>query len=218
MPEALADGEAPHPWLRSALVAEIPPALARVMEELGRLPGIGPKTAQRLSFYILRAPRESIDRLATALVEVKARIRFCNECFFIAEGERCAICLSSRRDRAVLCVVEEPLDVLAIERTGEYHGLYHVLHGALSPIDGVGPSELKISELVARLRREPVAEVVLAPDPDMEGEATAAYLAEQLAPLAVRTSRLAHGLPVGGELEYADELTLARAFSGRRAF
>ncbi len=199
-------------------MAEIPPALTRVMEELGRLPGIGPKTAQRLSFYILRAPRESVDRLATALVEVKARIRFCDDCFFIAEGERCTICLSARRDRGVLCVVEEPLDVLAIERTAEYHGLYHVLHGALSPIDGVGPAELKIAELLRRLRREPVSEVILATDPDMEGEATAAYLAEQLAPLGVRTSRLAHGLPVGGELEYADELTLARAFSGRRAF
>jgi recombination protein RecR len=199
-------------------VADVPAALTRVMEELGRLPGIGPKTAQRLSFYILRTPRESVDRLATALVEVKARIRFCDECFFIAEGPRCAICMSSRRDRGVLCVVEEPLDVLAIERTGEYHGLYHVLHGALSPIDGVGPAELKIAELVARLRRDPVSEVILATDPDMEGEATAAYLAEQLAPLGVKITRLAHGLPVGGELEYADELTLARAFSGRRAF
>ena len=199
-------------------MADVPAALTRVMEELGRLPGIGPKTAQRLSFYILRTPRESVDRLASALVEVKARIRFCDECFFIAEGPRCAICLSARRDRAVLCVVEEPLDVLAIERTGEYHGIYHVLHGALSPIDGVGPAELKIAELVARLRREPVSEVILATDPDMEGEATAAYLAEQLAPLQVKISRLAHGLPVGGELEYADELTLARAFSGRRAF
>src|SRR3989440_5342015 len=136
-------------------MAEIPAALARVMEELGRLPGIGPKTAQRLSFYILRTPRESVDRLATALTEVKARIRFCNDCFFIAEGEQCTICLSPRRDRTVLCVVEEPLDVLAIERTGEYHGLYHVLQGALSPIDGVGPDELKISELLWRLRRGP---------------------------------------------------------------
>lgn len=199
-------------------MAEVPAALTRVMEELGRLPGIGPKTAQRLSFYILRAPTESVERLATALVEVKARIRFCTDCFFIAEGPRCAICESARRDRSVLCVVEEPLDVLAIERTGEYHGLYHVLQGALSPIDGIGPAELKIRELLARLRRDPVAEVILATDPDMEGEATAAYLAEQLAPLGVRTSRLAHGLPVGGELEYADELTLARAFSGRRAF
>jgi recombination protein RecR len=199
-------------------VADIPAPLTRVMEELGRLPGIGPKTAQRLSFYILRAPRESVERLAGALVEVKARIRFCDECFFIAEAERCGICLSARRDRSVLCVVEEPLDVLAIERTAEYNGLYHVLHGALSPIDGVGPAELKIRELLARLKREPVAEVILATDPDMEGEATAAYLAEQLLPLGMRTSRLAHGLPVGGELEYADELTLARAFSGRRAF
>lgn len=199
-------------------MAEVPAALTRVMDELGRLPGIGPKTAQRLSFYILRSPRESVERLATALLEVKLRIRFCDECFFIAEGERCAICTSARRDRTVLCVVEEPLDVLAIERTAEYHGLYHVLHGALSPIDGVGPAELKIGQLVARLKRDPVSEVILATDPDMEGEATANYLAQQLAPLGLRTSRLAHGLPVGGELEYADELTLARAFSGRRTF
>jgi len=199
-------------------LAEVPAPLTRVMEELGRLPGIGPKTAQRLSFYILRTPRDSVERLAAALVDVKARIRFCDECFFIAEGERCAICLSSRRDRAILCVVEEPLDVMAIERTGEYNGIYHVLHGALSPIDGIGPGELKIAELVSRLRREPVSEVILACDPDMEGEATAVYLAEQVAPLGIQTSRLAHGLPVGGELEYADELTLARAFSGRRSF
>jgi recombination protein RecR len=198
-------------------VAEIPASLARVMEELGRLPGIGPKTAQRLSFYLLRAPRDSVERLAAALVEVKARIRFCADCYFIAEGERCTICLSPRRDRSLLCVVEEPLDVLAIERTGEYHGLYHVLQGALSPIDGVGPAELRIAELLARLRREPVAEVILATDPDMEG-ATAVYLAQQVLGLGLKTSRLAHGLPVGGELEYADELTLARAFSGRRLF
>jgi recombination protein RecR len=199
-------------------MTEVPGTLTRLMEELGRLPGIGPKTAQRLSFYLLRTPRDSVERLAGALVELKARIRFCEECFFIAEGERCAICLSPRRDRSLLCVVEEPLDVLAIERTGEYHGVYHVLQGAISPIDGIGPGELKIAELVARLRREPVAEVILATDPDVEGEATASYLAEQLAPLGVRTSRLAHGLPVGGELEYTDELTLARAFSGRQVF
>lgn len=199
-------------------MADVPGPLTRLMDELGRLPGIGPKTAQRLSFYLLRAPRDSVERLAEALRELKARIRFCDVCFFIAEGERCSICLSPRRDRSLLCVVEEPLDVLAIERTAEYHGLYHVLHGAISPIDGVGPGDLKIAELVTRLRREPVSEVILATDPDMEGEATAAYLAEQLAPLGARTSRLAHGLPVGGEVEYADELTLARAFAGRRAF
>jgi recombination protein RecR len=199
-------------------MTEVPGALTRLMEELGRLPGIGPKTAQRLSFYLLRTPRDSVERLAGALVELKARIRFCEQCFFIAEGDRCAICLSPRRDRSILCVVEEPLDVLAIERTGEYHGVYHVLQGAISPIDGIGPGELKIAELVARLRREPVAEVILATDPDMEGEATASYLAEQLEPLGVRATRLAHGLPVGGELEYTDELTLARAFAGRQAF
>src|SRR2546427_3919894 len=156
-------------------MAEVPAALARVMEELGRLPGIGPKTAQRLSFYILRTPRESVDRLAAALTEVKARIRFCNDCFFIAEGEQCTICLSPRRDRTVLCVVEEPLDVLAIERTGEYHGLYHVLHGALSPIDGVGPGELKIAELVARLRREAGSGGVLGPDPGLGGGGAGAH-------------------------------------------
>ncbi|TMD13715.1 MAG: recombination protein RecR [Chloroflexi bacterium] len=199
-------------------MAEIPASLARVMEELGRLPGIGPKTAQRLSFYLLRTPRDSVERLAAALIEVKARIRFCADCFFIAEAERCTICLSGRRDRTLLCVVEEPLDVLAIERTGEYHGIYHVLQGALSPIDGIGPNELRVAELLARLRREPVSEVILATDPDMEGEATAAYLAQQVGGLGMKTSRLAHGLPVGGELEYADELTLARAFSGRRLF
>jgi recombination protein RecR len=205
-------------------LAEIPAPLTRVMDELGRLPGIGPKTAQRLSFFILRAPRESVERLASALVEVKARIGFCSECFFISEGDRCSICVSGRRDRNVLCVVEEPLDVLAIERTGEYHGLYHVLQGALSPIDGIGPGELRIAELLQRIRREPVSEVILATDPDMEGEATAVYLAQQLAGLGngsgggVRSSRLAHGLPVGGELEYADELTLAKAFAGRRSF
>jgi recombination protein RecR len=199
-------------------MAELPAALSRVMDELGRLPGIGPKTAQRLTFYLLRAPRDSVERLAGALTELKVRIGFCSECFFIAEGDRCSICLSPRRDRSLLCVVEEPLDVMAIERTGEYHGLYHVLQGALSPIDGIGPAELRIAELLARLRREPVAEVILATDPDVEGEATAGYLVQQLEPLGLRTSRLAHGLPVGGELEYADELTLARAFSGRRSF
>src|SRR2546425_2481042 len=157
-------------------MAEVPAALARVMEELGRLPGIGPKTAQRLSFYILRTPRESVDRLAAALTEVKARIRFCNDCFFIAEGEQCTICLSPRRDRTVLCVVEEPLDVLAIERTGEYHGLYHVLHGALSPIDGVGPGELKIDELLRRLRREAGRGGFRGTSPAMEGGGAPANL------------------------------------------
>src|SRR5207302_10062511 len=188
------------------------------MEELGRLPGIGPKTAQRLSFYILRAPRESVDRLATALVEVKARIRFCDDCFFIAEGERCTICLSSRRDRSVLCVVEEPLDVLAIERTAEYHGLYHVLHGVISPIDGIGPDDIHVPELLDRVREGEVREVIIATYADIEGEATAVYLHRALAPLGVEVTRPAHGLPVGGDLEYADEVTLARALSGRRSF
>src|SRR5256884_8501629 len=184
------------------------------MEELGRLPGIGPKTAQRLSFYILRAPRESVDRLAPALVEVKARIRFCDDCFFIAEGERCTICLSSRRDRSVLCVVEEPLDVLAIERTAEYHGLYHVLHGALSPIDGVGPAELKIAELVARLRRGPVAGGVPGPRPGMGGGGTPAFPAGQKAPPPGKNPRRGPGIAGRGGREDAGGLALARAFSG----
>ena len=196
----------------------VPEAVERLIAEFGRLPGVGPKTAQRLTFFCLRAPAEVSQRLSGALGDLHEAVRPCSRCYFIAQGELCAICSDARRDATQICVVEEPLDVLAIERTAEYHGLYHVLHGALSPIDGVGPAELKIAELVRRLRREPVSEVILATDPDMEGEATAAYLAEQLAPLGVRTSRLAYGLPVGGELEYADELTLARAFSGRRAF
>src|SRR5438046_603511 len=154
-------------------MAEVPAALARVMEELGRLPGIGPKTAQRLSFYILRTPRESVDRLAAALTEVKARIRFCNDCFFIAEGEQCTICLSPRRDRTVLCVVEELLDVLAIERTGEYHGLYHVLQGALAPIAGVGPDEVQLAEVLRRVPREPVTDAALGRDPAVDGAAAA---------------------------------------------
>jgi recombination protein RecR len=201
-------------------VAGLIAPVARLIEEFGKLPGVGQKTAQRLTFHMLRAPTDEARSLAAALVAVKEEVDYCSVCCNITEAgvDPCAICSDLRRDVTRICVVEEPLDVLAIERTGEYHGLYHVLHGALSPIDGVGPDELKIAELLRRLAREPAMEVILATDPDMEGEATAAYLAEQLAPSGVRTSRLAHGLPVGGELEYADELTLARAFSGRRAF
>jgi recombination protein RecR len=196
---------------------EIAASVTRLNEELGRLPGVGPKTAQRLTFYLLRSPRESVQRLAAALVDLKERTRACEICFFIAEGDRCPICQSPKRDRNVLCVVEEPLDVLAIERAGDYHGLYHVLGGALSPLDGVGPAELRIRELLSRVAGGGIAEVIVATDPDVEGEATAAYLAQVLQPSGARVSRLAHGLPAGAELEYADELTLVRAFAGRRA-
>lgn len=196
---------------------ELPEPLERLIAELSRLPGVGPKTAQRLAFFLLRADRERVERLAGSLVELKARLGYCTTCFNIAEGPLCVICASTRRDRSLLCVVEAPLDVVAIERTGEYRGLFHVLHGVLSPIDNIGPEEIHIPELLERLRGGEVEEVIVATNPDIEGEATAAYLHRALAPLGVKVSRPAHGLPFGGDLEYADELTLARAMSGRRA-
>jgi len=196
---------------------ELPEPLERLITELSRLPGVGPKTAQRLAFHLLRSDRERVDRLAEALVDLKARIGYCTVCFNIAEGPLCSVRASTRRDRNLLCVVEAPLDVLAIERTGEYRGLFHVLHGVLSPIDNVGPEEIHIPELLNRLAGGEVEEVIVATNPDIEGEATAAYLHRALGPLGVRVTRPAHGLPFGGDLEYADELTLARAMSGRRS-
>jgi recombination protein RecR len=196
---------------------ELPEPLERLITELSRLPGVGPKTAQRLAFHLLRSDRERVDRLAEALVDLKARIGYCSVCFNIAEGPLCSVCASTRRDRSLLCVVEAPLDVLAIERTGEYRGLFHVLHGVLSPIDNVGPEEIHIPELLNRLAGGEVEEVIVATNPDIEGEATAAYLHRAIAPLGLRVTRPAHGLPFGGDLEYADELTLARAMSGRRS-
>jgi len=198
-------------------VSLVPGAVERLAAEFGRLPGIGPKTAQRLSFHCLRAPRENIVRLSAALVEMRDLVRPCARCFFIAEGELCAVCSNPRRDPSLLCVVEDALDVLAIERSGEFTGHYHVLEGAISPIDGVGPEQLRIAELVERVRANDVREVIIATDPDVEGEATAFYLGERLAPLEITVTRLAHGLPAGADLEYADELTVARAFTGRRA-
>ena len=195
----------------------VPEALERLVTEFARLPGIGPKTAQRLAFHCLRVPAESTERLGDALHDLHTRVRACSRCFFIADGELCAVCSDPRRDASQLCVVEEPLDVLAIERSGEFHGLYHVLGGALSPMDGVGPDELRIAELQRRIAGGDVREVVIATDPDVEGEATAFYLGEQLGPAGITVSRLAHGLPAGADLEYADELTVARAFAGRRA-
>jgi recombination protein RecR len=197
---------------------QLPVALEELIQELSRLPSVGPKTAQRLAFHVLRSDRSRAEALARAILEVKARIGYCERCWNIAEGQLCAICLSPRRDVTAVCVVESPLDVLAIERTSEYQGLYHVLHGVISPIDGVGPDDIHVPQLVERVRDGGVREVIVATDADIEGEATAVYLSRALAPLGVEVTRPAHGLPVGGDLEYADELTLARAMTGRRSF
>jgi recombination protein RecR len=188
-----------------------------LIDELGQLPGVGPKSAQRIAFHLLAADAVDVRRLAKVLVEVKDRVRFCSVCGNVAEEETCRICRDPRRDPAVLCVVEEPKDVVAIERTREYRGRYHVLGGAISPIDGIGPDELRIRELMPRLADGTVIEVILATDPNLEGEATATYLTRLLKPMGLRVTRLASGLPVGGDLEYADEVTLGRAFEGRRS-
>ena len=188
-----------------------------LIDELGRLPGVGPKGAQRIAFYLLEADPVDVKRLAQVLVEVKDRVRFCSVCGNVAEDEQCRICRDPRRDLAVLCVVEESKDVVAIERTREFRGRYHVLGGAISPIEGIGPDQLRVRELMQRLADSAVTEVILATDPNLEGEATATYLTRMLKPLGLRVTRLASGLPVGGDLEYADEVTLGRAFEGRRA-
>ena len=194
-----------------------PRAVTRLIEEFHRLPGIGPKTAQRLTFYLLRAPKEQALSLAEAMTYLKEKIVTCAICQNIAEENPCAICRDEARDRSLICVVEEPLDVLALERTREYHGLYHVLHGAISPVEGIGPEDLRVQELLTRIQREPsIAEIVLATNPNLEGEATAMYLERLIKPLGIRLTRLARGLPVGGDLEYADEVTLTRALEGRR--
>jgi recombination protein RecR len=188
-----------------------------LIDELGRLPGIGPKSAQRIAFHILKLPKPDAERLAHAIQEMKERISFCRRCFNIAEGELCAICRDERRDAAVVCVVEEPRDIIAIERTAEFRGRYHVLQGAISPIEGIGPEQLRVRELVQRIGDEGINEVILATNPNIEGEATALYLANLLKPVGLTITRIASGLPVGGDLEYADEVTLGRALAGRRA-
>ena len=187
-----------------------------LIDELGRLPGVGPKSAQRIAFHLLQADSDDVTRLVTALTEVKARVRFCEECGNVAEAEKCRICADPRRDHTAICVVEEPKDVVAIERTREFRGRYHVLGGAISPIEGVGPDDLRIRELMTRLADDDVTELIIATDPNLEGEATATYLARLVKPLGLKVTRLASGLPVGGDLEYADEVTLGRAFEGRR--
>ena len=187
-----------------------------LIDELGRLPGVGPKSAQRIAFHLLKlAPVDAL-RLAHAITEVKARITFCRRCWNVSELEECEICTDSRRDPTSICVVEEPRDIVAVEKTHEFRGRYHVLQGAISPIEGIGPEQLKVRELLARLEPEGVAEVILCTNPNIEGEATAMYLARLLKPLGLRVTRIASGLPVGGDLEYADELTLGRALEGRR--
>jgi len=196
--------------------------VARLIESLGRLPGIGPKTAQRLTYHLLRAPDAEARALAAALIDVRDKVVFCERCFNIADQELCAICRDGSRDQRRLCIVEEPLDVLALERTAEFKGLYHVLHGAISPIDGIGPDRLRIRELLERADEAardgtPFEEVILATNPTLEGEATAMYLAERLESVVGSVTRIARGLPVGGDLEYADEVTLIRALQGRRA-
>ena len=193
----------------------VSPAVQNLVAQLTRLPGVGQRTAQRLAFHLLRTPKEEALALAEAIVEVKERVRFCRECGNLTEDEVCAICLDVRRDHSVICVVEQPVDLISVERTAEFRGLYHVLGGALSPIDGVEPADLRIDELMRRVERNGVEEVVVATNPNMTGEATAAYLADRLRD-RVRVTRLASGLPVGGDLEYADEVTLGRALAGRR--
>ena len=188
-----------------------------LIDELGRLPGIGPKSAQRIAYYLLKATPEDARRLAAAITDAKARVTWCRRCFNIAQGELCSYCQDDRRDATLLCVVEEPRDIVAVERTHEFHGRYHVLQGAISPIEGIGPEQLRVKELVRRVGDENVAEVILATNPNIEGEATAMYLARLLQPHGVSVTRPASGLPVGGDLEYADEVTLGRAFEGRRA-
>ncbi|HZE49710.1 MAG TPA: recombination mediator RecR [Jatrophihabitantaceae bacterium] len=191
-------------------------AIQDLIDELGRLPGVGPKSAQRIAFHLLSAEPADVERLASTLTRVKDEVRFCRICGNVAEADECRICRDARRDPSVICVVEEPKDVVAVERTREFRGRYHVLGGAISPIDGVGPDDLRVRELLTRLADDTVKELILATDPNLEGEATATYLARLVTPMGITVSRLASGLPVGGDLEYADEVTLGRAFSGRR--
>ena len=187
-----------------------------LIDELGRLPGVGPKSAQRIAFHLLKAPGDDVARLAHSITDAKARVRFCSRCFNFADAELCPICLDDRRSGAILCVVEESRDIVALEKTGEFHGRYHVLLGAMSPLEGIGPEQLKMKELFIRLGPEEVQEVILCTNPNTEGEVTALYIARMLKPFDVKVTRIASGLPVGGDLEYADELTLGRAMEGRR--
>jgi len=197
-------------------VAYYPEPVARLIDALQRLPGIGPRTAQRLTFFLLKRPADEVRELAESLLSVKLNITHCGRCFNVTDTDPCRICVDPARDSRLLCIVEEPNDLLAMERTGEFRGRYHVLLGALSPLDGIGPEDLKVRELFQRLDGEPVEEIILATNPNVEGEATAIYLAKLLKPLGVRLTRIARGLPVGGDLEYADQVTLSKALEGRK--
>ena len=192
------------------------PALQKLIDELGKLPGVGPKSAQRIAFHLIKLPEQDALSLANAIQEAKQKVRFCETCFNMSDEVICEICSDTQRDSSLVCVVEEPRDIVALERTREYKGLYHVLQGAINPIDGIGPEQLKIRELLERLKGNTVVEVILCTNPNIEGEATAMYLAKLIEPLGIQVSRIASGLPVGGDLEYADELTLGRALEGRR--
>ena len=192
------------------------PSVARLIRELNKLPGVGPKSAQRLAYHVVRLPEEEARALSQAILDVKERVIFCSICQNLTDTDPCTICDDPRRDQSQICVLEEPLDVLALERTGCYRGMYHVLHGVISPMNGVGPEDLKLKELVSRLEKDSVSEVIIATNPTLEGEATAMYIRRHIVPEATRVTHLARGLPVGGDLEYADELTLSRAFQGRR--
>tara|TARA_Y100001970_G_scaffold170240_1_gene208041 strand:- start:1154 stop:1762 length:609 start_codon:yes stop_codon:yes gene_type:complete len=192
------------------------PAVQTLIDELGKLPGVGPKSAQRIAFHLVKLNEEDAIRLSTAISEAKEKVRFCEKCFNMSDEPICEICSDSRRDPSLVCVVEEPRDIVAVERTQEYKGFYHVLQGAINPIDGIGPEQLRVKELLARLQENPISEVILCTNPNIEGEATAMYLARLLEPLGLSITRIASGLPVGGDLEYADELTLGRALEGRR--
>ena len=199
------------------MVSAYTPPVQSLIDELGRLPGIGPKSAQRIAFHLLKVPADDANRLAHAIREAKDKVRFCERCFNVSEAELCGYCSDDRRDSSIICVVEESRDIVSVERTGEFRGRYHVLLGAMSPLEGIGPEQLKIRELLARLGPEGVEEVIVCTNPNTEGEVTAMYLARILKPLGLKVTRLASGLPVGGDLEYADELTLGRALEGRRS-
>ncbi len=190
--------------------------VSRLIEEFNKLPGIGPKSAARLTYFLLRMPKEEVKALAEAIIAVKEKTVLCSSCQNITDSNPCAVCASSERDHSIICVVKDPLDIMALERTGQYKGLYHVLHGVLSPMDGIGPDDLKIKELLQRLKKGSVKEIILATNPNLEGEATAMYLQRLLSPFGVRLTRLARGLPIGGDLEYADEITLTHALEGRQ--
>jgi len=193
-----------------------PASLIKLIEALRKLPGIGPKSAQRLAFFILKYPRREAELLARAILEVKEKIRYCSICYGITEDDPCPTCRAPERDKTTICVVEEPSDVLAIEKSGRYHGTYHVLHGRISPLSGIGPDQLKIAELMTRLRKNEIRELIIATNPNLEGEATALYLAKLVKPLHIRVTRLARGLPMGGDLEYIDEMTLSKSLEARQ--